>query len=580
MHAESPADAALLAENAVLRTRLEEAEETLQAIRAGAVDALVVETSTGPQIFLLQGLETESNRFRGEILAQITDAVITIDDDQRVTYLNAAAERQYGVTASDALGRHRSEMYQYCWLRPEDEANAMTALRETGCWRGENVHLKRSGEAIHVESSVSRLHAADGDRSGVLAVIRDITERKKAEQGHALLEAQLREAQKLEAIGTLAQGVAHDFNNVLGTIMINAELARRDASANNQALMSLTEIEKASRRARDLVQQILTFSRRQVTSRQVVSIPSIAEECARLLRAGLLGGMRIECYCAADTPSILADSTQLTQVLLNLGANAAQAMEGRPGSVAIRVDGITLDETSARSDPGLRPGRYARIAVSDTGHGMDAATQRRIFEPFFTTRPPGKGTGLGLSVVHGIMQTHGGVIVVRSEPGKGSRFELYFPCVNDVPAAPDTIEAAGPASEGRGRHILYIDDDQPQLFASKRMLERWGYRVSAYFEQREALDAVLSGKLRVDLVVTDFNMPGTSGLEIARAIRDALPDLPVILISGYINDALRTQAAAAGVRKLIAKPQDQEELRDAVQDIFYPPAKTPDRNRP
>jgi two-component system cell cycle sensor histidine kinase/response regulator CckA len=579
MRPESPTDSALLAQNAELRARLEEAEETLLAIRTGAVDALVVEASAGPQIFLLQGIEAESNRFRGEILAQVSDAVITIDDNHCVTYFNAAAERQYGVTASDALGRHLAEIYQYHWLRPEDEAAATTALRETGCWRGENVHVKRSGEAIQVEASVSRLLTGDGTRPGLLAVIRDITERKKAEQERALLEAQLREAQKMEAIGTLASGVAHDFNNILGTILINVELARQDASFNHQALVSLTEIEKASHRARDLVQQILSFSRRHPTSRQVISIPSIAEESVRLLRAGMLGGTRIECYCAADTPAILADATQLTQVLLNLGVNAAQAMEGRPGTIAVRVEGISLDETSARSDIGLRPGRYARIVVSDTGHGMDAATQRRIFEPFFTTRPAGKGTGLGLSVVYGITQALEGVIVVHSEPGKGSQFELYFPCANEVTAVPDTIEAAGQAAEGRGRHILYIDDDQAQLFASKRMLERWGYRVSAYFEQGEALDTVLSGNHRIDLVVTDFHMPGTSGLEIARAIRDARPDLPVIMVSGYINDALRTQAAAAGVRELIAKPQDREELRDAVQNIFYPVDKMPDRNQ-
>jgi len=427
---------------------------------------------------------------------------------------------------------------------------------------------------------VSRLHAEDGLRSGLLAVIRDITERKKAEQERVLLQTQLREAHKLEAIGTLAGGIAHDFNNILGTILINAELARQDVSFSTKALVSLTEIEKASHRARDLVQQILTFSRRQPISRQVISISSIAAESVRLLRAGLLGGTRIEYHCSADTPSILADSTQLTQVLLNLGANAAQAMDGRPGIIDIRVEGIALDETLAQPALGLWPGWYARIVVSDTGHGMDAATQRRIFEPFFTTNSLGKGTGLGLSVVQGIVQACGGAIIVHSEPGKGSRFELYFPCANDVAAVSDSIEAAGPAAEGRGRHILYIDDDQAQLFASKRMMERWGYRVSAYFEQRLALDAVLSGKLRVDLVVTDFNMPGETGIEIAMAIRDALPDLPVIMVSGFINDALRAQAAAAGVRELIAKPQDQEELRDAVQNIFYPFWKMLDRDRP
>jgi len=580
MRAEFPTDAALLVQNAELRARLAEVEETLQAIRTGAVDALIVETTAGPKVFRLEGLEAESSQFRGEILAQVSDAVITVDDGQRVTYLNAAAERQYGVTASDALGRQLSEIFQYRWLRPGDEAAAVTALRETGCWRGENVHVKRSGEVIYVESSVSRLHTGDSIRSGLLAVIRDNTERRKAEQERALLEAQLREAQKLEAIGTLAGGVAHDFNNILGTILINAELARQDASSNDQALVSLTEIEKAGHRARDLVQQILSFGRRQPTSRQLISIPSIVEESVRLLRTGLLGGTRVECHCAADTPFILGDSTQLTQLLLNLGANAAQAMEGRPGTIDIRVEGVTSDETSARPDLCLRPGRYARIVVSDTGHGMDAATQRRIFEPFFTTRPPGKGTGLGLCVVHGIVQVHGGAIVVHSEPGKGSKLEVYFPSASDSAAAPDAIEVAGQAAEGRGRHILYIDDDQTQLFASKRMLERWGYRVSAYFEQREALDAVLSGKLRADLLVTDFNMPGTSGLEIARAIRDALPDLPVIMVSGYVNDELRTQAAAAGVRELIAKPQDLEEFRDVVQNIFYPSAKTLSRDSP
>jgi len=580
MRAESPADAALLAQIAELRARLQEAEQTLDAIRAGAADALVVETAAGPRIFLLQGLEAESSRFRGEMLSRVGDAVISIDGDGRVTYLNAAAERQYEVAATDALGRRLSEIYESRWLYPEDEAAAARALRDSRYWRGENLHVKRSGEAIQVESSVTRLQAADGFPPGLIAVIRNISERKKAERERALLEAQLREAQKLEAIGTLAGGVAHDFNNILGTILINAELARQDASSNDRALVSLVEIEKASLRARDLVQQILTFSRRQPPSRQVVSVASITRESVRLLRAGLLGETRIEYYCAPDAPSIVADSTQVTQVLLNLGTNAAQAMEDRPGIVDIRVEGITLEATSVPSELGLRPGRYARIAVSDTGHGMDAATRRRIFEPLFTTRPSGKGTGLGLSVVQGIMHSHEGAIGVHSEPGKGSRFEVYFPCASGVSAAADTIEVAGPASEGRGRHILYIDDDQPQLFASKRMMERWGYRVSAYFEQRAALDAVLSGSLRVDLVVTDFNMPGTSGLQIARAFRDALPDLPVIMVSGYINDDLRAQAAKAGVRELISTPQDREELRDAVQNIFYSFGKALDRDRP
>jgi signal transduction histidine kinase len=417
------------------------------------------------------------------------------------------------------------------------------------------------GQAVRDES---------GNIIGMEGAFQDITERKKAEQAHASLEAQLRESQKMEAIGTLAGGIAHDFNNILGTILGNAELARQDARTNWQALVSLEEIQKAGHRARDLVQQILSFSRRQPTSRRVMSLPPVVEEAARLLRAALTGGVRVECRYDADAPSVVADPTQVQQVLLNLGTNAQHAMEGRSGSIDIHVEGVTLDAASARFDLNLRPGRYARVVVSDTGSGMDAATQRRIFEPFFTTKPAGNGTGLGLSVAHGIMQAHEGAIVVRSELGEGSRFELYFPSARGVAAALGTPERAEPASEGSGLHVVYIDDDEAQVFMVKRMLERWGYRVSAYLEQREALDALLTGQQRVDLVVTDYNMPGLSGLEVARAIRDARPELPVIVVSGYITDALRVQAAAAGVRELISKPHEVEELRDTVQRLLKP----------
>ena len=420
---------------------------------------------------------------------------------------------------------------------------------------------------LDVRAIGQALRDAHGKITGIEGAFQDISEQKKAEQSHASLEAQLRESQKMEAIGTLAGGIAHDFNNILQIILGNAELARMDAGSNWQALVSLEEIQKAGHRARDLVQQILSFSRRQPTWRRVMSLPAVVEESTRLLRAALPAGLRIECRCAADTPSIVADPTQVEQVLLNLGTNAAHAMEGRSGTIEITVDGVTLDGSAAEPSPRLRPGRYARVVVSDSGHGMDAATQRRIFEPFFTTKAAGKGTGLGLSVAHGIMRTHDGAIAVHSEPGKGSRFELYFPHVQDGAADGGTPGTVGLASAGRGQHILYLDDDEAQVFLIKRMLERWGYRVSAYLEQHEALDALLGSDQHFDLMVTDFNMPGISGLDVARAIRDARPDLPVVMVSGYITEELRAQAVAAGVRELIAKPHEVEELRDVVQRL-------------
>jgi PAS domain S-box-containing protein len=429
------------------------------------------------------------------------------------------------------------------------------------------IHVRVIGQAVRDEH---------GEITGIDGALQDITERTNAEQARTSLEAQLRESQKMEAIGTLASGIAHDFNNILATILGNIDLARQDAAANWQALVSLDEIQKAGFRARDLVQQILTFSRRQPTLHRVVSLAAVVEETVRLLRATLPGGVRIECRCAADTPSVLADPTQVQQVVLNLGTNAAHAMEGQPGRIDILVESVALDEASAQSNLTLRPGRYARVVVSDTGRGMDSATLRRIFEPFFTTKPPGKGTGLGLSVAHGIMQAHEGAIVAHSQPGKGSRFELYFPRAQGVADALAIPEVAAWAGEGHGQHILYIDDDEAHLFLIRRTLERWGYRVSAYLEQGEALDALRAGAEQFDLVITDFKMPGISGTEVAQAIRRVRRDLPVVVVSGYINEELRAQAATAGVRELVFKAQEMEELRDVVQRIL-PPPKSADR---
>ncbi|HUF21434.1 MAG TPA: response regulator [Burkholderiales bacterium] len=411
---------------------------------------------------------------------------------------------------------------------------------------------------------------AAGNIAGIEGAVQDITVNRDGEQTRTALEAQLRESQKMEAIGTLAGGIAHDFNNILGIILGNIELARQDSAANRKALVSLEEIEKAGSRARDLVQQILSFSRRQPVTRRVMSLPPVVEETVRLLRAALPGGPRIEYRVASDTPSVAADPTQVQQVLVNLGTNAAQAMEGRAGVIDIRVDGIRLDRALTHRGPRLPPGRYAHITVGDSGCGMDAATLRRIFEPFFTTKSPGEGTGLGLAVAHGIMQAHHGAIDVHSEPGKGSRFELYFPVAGVLTEVSVAIEAASAASEGGGRHVLYIEDDDSQRFLMKRLLERWGYRVSAFAEQRSALDALHTGE-RIDLMITDFNMPGMSGLEVARAALEVRPDLPVILVSGYITDAVRTAATAAGASEVLPKPLDMEELRDTMQRLTPPP---------
>ncbi len=391
----------------------------------------------------------------------------------------------------------------------------------------------------------------------------DITQRKQAEAARDQLVSQLRESQKMEALGTLAGGVAHDFNNALAAILGNVELARQDVGPAHEALVSLEEIAKASRRAKDLVQQILSFGRRQKLERKVTSLGLVVVETARLLRATLPAMVSLNVNCEGDTPAVLADATQIKQVLLNLCTNALQAVQdqGRPGVVDVRLDAWVQAQGE---EPGaVRPRRYARLTVRDNGPGMDEATRTRIFEPFFTTKPAGKGTGLGLSVVHGIVLAHEANIEVESIPGEGSAFRIYFPAAEALVAEVTPPTDAAPV-QGKGKHVLYLDDEEAIIFLMKRLLERQGYRVSGYTEPRKALAAVAADPGQFDLAVTDYYMPGMSGLEVAQALKAIRPDLPVVMASGYITEELRAKAPAAGISELIYKPNTVEDLCEAV----------------
>ncbi len=414
---------------------------------------------------------------------------------------------------------------------------------------------------------------------GMQGVATDITERKRSEAVRAQLEAQLRESQKMEAIGTLAGGIAHDFNNVLATILGNTELARQDSANNPPALQSLDEIRKAATRARDLVQPILSFSRRQPTTRKWIDLGPLVLEATRLLRATLPARLKIDVDCAPDLPPVFADATQMQQVLINLANNAVQAMASGPGQIGIRLDAVMLDAALAGTDPVLlelksrSPGRMLRLAVSDSGSGMDEATRQRIFEPFFTTKAVNEGTGLGLSVVHGIVQAHHGAITVASASGKGSTFTVYLPASGETQAGADASagDAVPPLPEvrdARGElHLLYIDDDDSLVLLVKRLLERQGYRVSGYADQRAALAALRADPAGFDLVLTDYNMPGLSGLEVAGEVRALRADLPVAITSGFIDETLRAGAADAGVFELIPKAASVQAFCEAIKRL-------------
>jgi len=393
----------------------------------------------------------------------------------------------------------------------------------------------------------------------LLGTVRDISERVE-------LEGQLRQAQKMEAVGTLAAGIAHDFNNLIAAIAGNAELATLAADSRERTAHSLKEIRAASARAAELVRQIVAFSRPDAPSARVIDIAREVEEVGGLLRSTLPAGIELSVAAAPALPGVRVDATQLHQVLVNLGTNAWQAMEGNSGSIRIAID---PEQIAAENSVGLDGGRYVRIEVEDTGTGMDAKIRDRIFEPFFTTKGVGQGTGLGLAIVHRIVQAHRGAITVESNPGQGTRFRIWLPAVESAAAA-ELPPAQAPAPSGtsaRAVRICYVDDENLMVSVIRRHLERRGYRFVGFSSSEAALTALAAAPFDFDVLVTDFNMPKLSGIDLMAKLHPLRPDAPFILTSGSIDSDLAARAAAVGARRLLHKPYSLGELEEAIQHV-------------
>ena len=504
-------------------------------------------------------LHLSENRLAAIINSSL-DAIICVDAGRSITIFNPAAAALFQCPPGQALG---SPLERFL---PDAVQTLAYNQLSTHAQLGEMEGRTSGGKALAVEVSVSFEHRLDGDIITVFA--RDLTARKKIETQRNVLESQLRESQKMQAVGTMAGGIAHDFNNILGAILGNVELAKQDAGDDSPALTSLFEIEKAGRRARDLVRQILTFSRNETPKRSPLHLGEVVHETARLLKVTLPHSVELQVRIDAHVPAVMADATQVEQALLNLCTNAMHAIGSDKGTITVRL-GSTHALSVTEERRGISRGNHVTLSVRDTGTGIPPDTMERIFEPFFTTKPVGQGTGLGLAVVHGIMRTHQGSVGVKSTPGKGSIFTLYFPPVDAVHVATPPEVVVPSTVQGMGKHVMYVDDDEALVFLVERVLTRKGFKVSSFTDPRLASDALRAHPQDFDLLVTDYNMPGFCGVDLLREARAVRPDLPVALASGYVTAEIEQRAIEEGVGALIHKPNDVEEFCEIVQQLVH-----------
>jgi PAS domain S-box-containing protein len=423
-------------------------------------------------------------------------------------------------------------------------------------FRSEHRIVRANDKAVRwVATNGTFIYDKEGRGIRFIGVVRDVTE-------HRRLEAQVRQSQKLDALGTLAGGIAHDFNNILAVLRGNLSLIRGDIPADHGIMPPVLDMEKACNRATALVRQILTFGSRHDRDRQMIQLEVVVAEALELLRATLPAEIEIRTHYAPQLPVVLADPNQIQQVIANLGINASQAIGRRQGLIEIQLDALQVGKELASTSTDLKEGRYVRVRFSDSGSGIPRNILDRIFEPFFTTKAPNAGTGLGLSVVRGILKNHDAAISVYSEPERGTRFHLYFPAAQAL--GPVAAAAQAEPKRGRGERILYLDDEESLVILAKRLLERMGYQVAGFNDSAQALAAFRTAPGDFDLVLTDLSMPGMSGMEVSRRMLEIRPDIPVLLATGYVRTEDVEQARSIGIREVIWKPQTIGEMGDLL----------------
>jgi PAS domain S-box-containing protein len=417
---------------------------------------------------------------------------------------------------------------------------------------------------FHTKAKVVRFDK-NGQPETMVGIIIDTSDKKESEEERERLELKLQQAQKMEAIGTLAGGIAHDFNNILGAILGYAQLTQMQTASDLRVQGYVGNIFKASERAKGLVEQILTFTRQGKSQKMPSDISVVLKEVVKLLRATIPTTIEIAQNIPSNLGTVMADQTQIHQVLMNLCTNAAHAMEARGGELTVTLESHVVEAGAQATDGDLAPGRYLKLSVGDTGTGMEKAVIDRIFDPYYTTKSLGEGTGMGLATVHGIVNDHGGRIFVESVPGEGSVFSVFFPVLENPAASTPSQTPEYPRGSER---ILFVDDEELLVEVGVEMLRDLGYDAVGFTRPAEALDLFLERPDEIDLVITDMTMPGMTGDQMAVEMMQHRPDIPIVICTGFSKRMTAIQSTSTGIRAFLMKPVTVEELSRTIREVL------------
>jgi two-component system, cell cycle sensor histidine kinase and response regulator CckA len=485
------------------------------------------------------------------------DAIVLYDLEGRTQYVSSAFTKLFGWSLDELKGK-RIDYVPEAELEKSIDYINNAIHRGISCHGFESKRYKKDGRLVDVSVSASGYTDHEGKLSGLLVILRDISEQKR-------LEAQIRHAQKMEAIGTLASGIAHDFNNILSIILGNSELALYGLPKSKPLYSFLEEIRIASHRAKDVVKQLLSFSRKTEEKRYPINIVPIVTESLKLLRSSVPANIEFRQNISRNSYTILAEPTQIHQIMINLCTNAVHAMEKNGGYLDITLEKKEIFSENRELHPDLKEGKYLKLSISDNGHGIAPGHLERIFEPYFTTKDIGKGSGMGLAIVHGIVKNHEGIIKVSSILDQGTTFDIFFPAIEAQEKLKSNIKQNYPIGN---ESILIVDDDELIIKMERKILTCLGYRVESFTNPINALEQFLIAPERFDLVIADMAMPKMTGDKFIQELLKIKPDLPTILCTGYSEWMDENKALEMGIKWFLIKPIDMEKMAVAVKEAL------------